>query len=366
MKTYALLSVLLSAVALLGTGAEALAPRRSAASAREGFVKRLRVEALPSSTAFLPIRQQAVCKSKPSLDEAPLLLRPWIRMYNSVPKIKLPLTDIDIGFTFASAAALALVDYGSAFLLAALGGWPEKSKHTRAAAGSIATIVHSTLLVFGVGAALASQRYDPSGRMDTHPDWWQDGATALIQLCTGYMLYDASVQFIADRWQAGVGPVLSAVDKMFLGHHAATAFYMMSARLIGAGHMSAMILMFTGEFTAPIMNVNRLARIAATELGELSDSCCGKWWLQMVRPYADYSFALLYALFRIVIGPVCAAHLTYDILLTKRGRENVPVGLSLVWLIMCWGVLIGSIPWIKNVLSIISAGFGATAGGIDP
>ena len=300
----------------------------------------------------------------------PLLLRPWIHLYQKMPKLLVPGTKLDVAFTLASALVLTCVDYGSALFLTTIGGWPTQSKHTRAVAGSIATIFHSSVLVLGLGAALSTQKYDPSGHMDDHPDWWADGAHALIQFCTGYMIYDAAVQFIADRWQKGVGPVLSAADYMFLGHHAATSLYMISARLCEAGHMSAMILMLTGEATAPIMNVLRIARTAAND--EISaHSILGRGLLQMIYPYVEYLFALLYASFRIVIGPICAAHLTYDILLTKKGRKNVPVGLSIVWLTMVWGVLFGSIPWIKNALTILKAGLNVASGdsaisSIDP
>lgn len=300
----------------------------------------------------------------------PFLLRPWIHLYQNMPKLLIPGTKLDVAFTILSALVLTCVDYGSALFLTTIGGWPTQSKHTRAVAGSIATIFHSTALVLGLGAALSTQKYDPSGHMDDHPDWWADGAHALIQFCTGYMIYDAAVQFIADRWQKGVGPVLRAADYMFLGHHAATSLYMISARLCEAGHMSAMILMLTGEATAPIMNVLRIARTAAND--EISAySILGRSLLQMIYPYVEYLFALLYASFRIVIGPICAAHLTYDILLTKKGRKNVPVGLSLVWLTMVWGVLFGSIPWIKNALTILKAGLSVGSGdsaisSIDP
>ena len=283
---------------------------------------------------------------------SPLLLRPWIHLYRTTPTVHVPYTNLDVAFTIASAILLTCIDYGSAQLLQ-LAGWPAKSKHTRAVAGSIATIFHSTVLVLGLGAAFSSQKYDPSGKMADHPDWWQDGAHALIQFCTGYMCYDAAVQFIADRWQKGVGPVLSKSDYMFLGHHAATSLYMLSARLCEAGHMSAMVLMFTGEFTAPIMNVLRISR---TAVNEMKGDCCGRSFFGFIRPYVEYLFALLYAAFRIVIGPICAAHLTYDILLTKRGRRNVPVAISSVWLVLVWGVLYGSIPWIKTALNILQAG----------
>ena len=61
---------------------------------------------------------------------------------------------------------------------------------------------------------------------------------------------------IKKKWVPEVGPVLSADDWMFVGHHILTSLYMMSARWVKAGHMSAMILMLNGEFSAPIMNIN--------------------------------------------------------------------------------------------------------------
>ena len=336
-------------------------------STRTLLRRKVKVESDARPLAFFNPKKEANDKL-PTHHEAddiapPLLLRPWIHLYQKMPKLLIPGTKLDVAFTILSALLLTCVDYGSALFLT-IGGWPAQSKHTRAVAGSIATIFHSTVLVLGLGAALSTQKYDPSGHMDDHPDWWADGAHALIQFCTGYMIYDAAVQFIADRWQKGVGPVLSAADYMFLGHHAATSLYMISARLCEAGHMSAMILMLTGEATAPIMNVLRIARTAAND--DISaHSILGRSLLQMMYPYVEYLFALLYASFRIVIGPICAAHLTYDILLTKKGRKNVPVGLSVVWLTMVWGVLFGSIPWIKNALTILKAGLNGGSP-IDP
>ena len=112
-----------------------------------------------------------------------------------------------------------------------------------------------------------------------------------------------------------------------------------------------MILMFLGEFTAPIMNVVRISRIAARH--EVASK-----WLLNAHPVLEFAFAVLYAFFRIVLGPMAAMHLSYD-LLTKEGRSNVPVQLSILWLAMCWGVLFGSIPWIKNALRILVSEAGA-------
>jgi len=156
----------------------------------------------------------------------PLLLRPWVHLSRSLP----------LSFTIASALFLTGFDYSSAFIVRKALGWPYKE--SRIIAGSVTTIFHSIVLVIGLSICLwRAEHYKPSGLMKDHPVWWRDAATALIQFCTGYMLYDSCVQFIADRWIPGSGPVLKATDYMFLGHHAVTAFYMTSARLIQAGHM---------------------------------------------------------------------------------------------------------------------------------
>jgi hypothetical protein len=112
--------------------------------------------------------------------------------------------------------------------------------------------------------------------------------------------------------------------------------------------MSAMLLMMLGEATAPIMNVLRITNIAATL--ETAD------WLLAFHPFVEYAFALLYVSFRVLVGPICSLHLTHDLMLTKEGRRNVPLQLSIVWVAMCWGVLLGSVPWIKNALDILCRG----------
>lgn len=97
--------------------------------------------------------------------------------------------------------------------------------------------------------------------------------------------------------------------------------------------------------TAPIMNVLRISNTALS---------LKTWsWLQSARPLIQYVFACMYVFIRATIGPICAVHLTYDMLFTKEGRENIPIALSLFWLIMVWGVMFGSIPWIKTALQIL-------------
>jgi hypothetical protein len=158
-------------------------------------------------------------------------------------------------------------------------------------------------------------------------------------------LYDSAIQFVVDQWVPGKGPVLKKGDWLFLGHHLVTVLYMTSVRIIRAGHMSAMALMLFGEASAPIMNLWRISKTAVTL--ETAD------WLLAAHTWIEYAYAVLYICFRAVVGPACGAHLTSDLLLTKKGRMNVPVQLSIIWVAMCWGVMLGSFPWIKRAMNIL-------------
>lgn len=280
----------------------------------------------------------------------PLLLRPWCSVYRSVPTLKLPFTNLDVGFTVFS--CLALIGLNLSIILPTIEwmGMPAGVQETKEVAACLTSIVFSMNLVAALGVCLLSQPYSPSARMDGAPQWWQDCASALIQFCTGYMFYDSFVSYVVNRWVPGQGPVLTTSDWMFLGHHFATTFYMTSARLMGAGHMSAMILMFTGEFTNPAQNL-WIACQTAIKL-----DCCNGWQFHVMLSYSEYLYALLYVPMRTVGGYGAGAHLTYDLLFTKQGRKNVHVWLTLLWMPMCWGVLIASIPWIEEAVEIVRGG----------
>ena len=105
--------------------------------------------------------------------------------------------------------------------------------------------------------------------------------------------------------------------------------------------------MFLGEITAPMMNLVRISHTAAK-----SGISCAEF-LSSALPATEYVFAITYIVFRVFLGPICAVHLTHDLLLQKEGRRNVPVQLSVIWLAICWGVMVGSIPWIKNAIAIL-------------
>eukprot|EP00553_Chaetoceros_curvisetus_P003665 CAMPEP_0204635038 /NCGR_PEP_ID=MMETSP0717-20131115/30627_1 /ASSEMBLY_ACC=CAM_ASM_000666 /TAXON_ID=230516 /ORGANISM="Chaetoceros curvisetus" /LENGTH=166 /DNA_ID=CAMNT_0051653657 /DNA_START=1 /DNA_END=501 /DNA_ORIENTATION=+ len=129
-------------------------------------------------------------------------------------------------------------------------------------------------------------------------------------------------------------------DIPFLGHHVVTTLYMSQVRVLEAGHISAMTLMWSGEFSNPLQNGHVITRFAIqmTEDGTL--------W-HIVHPFLELMFAIVYFVFRALLGPVQIAHITYD-LLTREGRKNIPLYISIGWIIMIWGILIGSIPWTKE------------------
>lgn len=272
--------------------------------------------------------------------EAPWLLQQWAWLYNTVPKIHVPFTPFDVSITILSACFLYCVRRVGEVILESQ-GWPANTAVTIEGAASIAAIVHSTTLVPGLWFALRSQPYIPSSSMSEHPQWWQDAVTALLQFCTGYMMYDGLANIVILHWQEG----LSASNWMFLGHHFATAFYMTSSRILGAGHISALICMLLGEATNPVHN-----SFMITELAQTLDHYNGESFLVFC---IEVTFCVLYLFFRVILGPIGMLHITYDLLFTKQGRQNVPIALKIVWLVMIWGVIFGSIPWIQDCIETL-------------
>jgi hypothetical protein len=144
---------------------------------------------------------------------------------------------------------------------------------------------------------------------------------------------------------------LSEFDYLILAHHALTSFYMISCRVVGAGHLSAMMCMFLGEITNPFMNGMFVTRFA------IQLDCCNSDAMIWLHTMLEHAFAVLYIAFRVVIGPICSAHMTWDLLFRRQGRQNVPLPLSLIWVTMIWLVIYGSIPFIKDCFEMIRDGW---------
>jgi hypothetical protein len=62
-----------------------------------------------------------------------------------------------------------------------------------------------------------------------------------------------------------------------------------------------------------------------------------------------------YVFVRTVVGPFVFVHLTYNLWTTGRRKDIYPIPISLLvmWTILIWGVILGSIPWIVECYHMI-------------
>ena len=276
-----------------------------------------------------------------------IILKYWIDLYRSSPKLYLPGTEVDFGFSLVCAIPLTLSRFffRHAFYYF---GWDESSD-TISASGCMPSICHSSLLVPGLLATLLSHKYVPSVTLRGTPQWYQDSVHALLSFCTGYMIYDLFMGYFVEKWQPGQGPVLSSEDWMYVGHHVLTSLYMISTRWVKAGHISAMVLMFFGELSNPNMNIKLIVERAMKQ-----DCSKGVTWLPTLYMYNEQVFSSLYIMCRVFAASFVFPHLTYDLLV--RGKKNAPMWLIVFWLILCYGVQIGSIPTIFECIDTLKNG----------
>jgi hypothetical protein len=209
----------------------------------------------------------------------------------------------------------------------------------------------------------------PSIPMYCHstPHWWKDYADAISQYCTGFMIYDTIIPYGFDK--LFFQPWIPA-DQFIVIHHCFTSIYMISTRCLYAGHLSAMLLMFLGEITAPLMNLIRLIyscqqcmfrqqqqQQQASESSTLDDISHPSYyitnWLVYLFPYFEYMFSLLFFTVRAILGPWIGLYLAYHLLGTKLGRQYVPLYISSMWLFMTWALLLGAYYWILHCYYIL-------------
>eukprot|EP00563_Minutocellus_polymorphus_P004061 CAMPEP_0181043200 /NCGR_PEP_ID=MMETSP1070-20121207/12577_1 /TAXON_ID=265543 /ORGANISM="Minutocellus polymorphus, Strain NH13" /LENGTH=321 /DNA_ID=CAMNT_0023121505 /DNA_START=61 /DNA_END=1026 /DNA_ORIENTATION=+ len=278
----------------------------------------------------------------------PASLRPFVGIYDSIPRIHVPFTDLDVSFTIISFFVLSIIRL-VLFRVLVQFGWPSNSKMTLDSAGSLASILHSLVICYGTFVCLVTHpKYVPSAKLSAAPLWWQEAATALLEICTGYMIHDA-VFLIRDCHMLGLQ--LSDFEILCLGHHLATSLYMISARVVGAGHLSAMMMIFCGEISNPFMNALFVTRFA------IKLSCCNSATVKVLHTIIEPSYAFVYVYFRLLLGPLAAAHLTHDFLVLPSGRKNVPIKISIIWIALVWVVIYGSGPFIQEAVNMLSDGF---------
>uniref|UniRef100_A0A7S1Z3C2 TLC domain-containing protein n=1 Tax=Trieres chinensis TaxID=1514140 RepID=A0A7S1Z3C2_TRICV len=286
-------------------------------------------------------RSKGETASRDDLRDAPRVLRPWIAFRRSVPRVEI-LPGVDAAFPAVAAAIMTALRFGIDRVLLAR-GWPEGSTYTTETGMNASSATNAAFLTLGVGAVLfcGAVPYVPSAKLADAPRWWRDAAEGFLCWCTGYMVYDmAFIHYAAVNSEHG----WEFFELACFIHHFATTAYMVSNLWIGAGHMSALMLMFTGELTNPFMNGLFISRFAIKVFDDE--------WIHNLHPYVEITHAVLYSIMRTFIGPLVALHLTRDLLMTERGRQNVPRWLSLTWITLCWVVLLGSLPWTKDSIDM--------------
>jgi len=288
----------------------------------------------------------------------PFVARCWLTIYERIPEVNVPFTNnnFNISFTLLSALFLTGCRLGAEYILVKYFGWPAGATPTKEAAASCGSISHSIILCSGLIVAFATQEFDFVAKIDSlcttskNNKWWKKFADALLQFCTGYMIYDTMINVLWIRWNPTVSLLtfeFTDDDILFLSHHAMTSFYMISVRVIGAGHQSAMICMLLGELTNPLHNMHFIGEFAS------QTDCCYSADAQRLHYGITVAFAGMYGLFRVFIAPPFFASVTYSLLLTKRGRTNVPLPLNIFWNFLIWGVCFGSASWISKSHQIV-------------
>jgi hypothetical protein len=280
-------------------------------------------------------------------DKIPFLVGFWGALLNGLPVITIG--GLNFSVTVFTVLFLTAVRFSAESIMITYFGWPADNMTTKDAAASAAAIVHSIQLVPGLWQCLRSQPYVPSEKMNKAPLWWQDGATALLQFCTGYMIYDASVNIFWTKRATGV----PSEDYLFLAHHVVTVIYMTSTRMVGAGHQSAMMCMFLGECTNPLHNSFYIAENA------LKLDCCNGPLAQQLFRVIQLVFSVAYLTVRGPIAPSFFLPMTWD--LWTRGRKHIPVWIIFVWSLLIWGVLFGSVPWTIECWDVLKR-YGVEAG----
>jgi TLC domain len=313
-----------------------------------------------------------------SSNHVPRLCQYWCYISNEIiPKyvpFHLRIYHLDVTLTIVSALVLSILRYVAEYSMVSIFHWPHNAYITKNAAASVAAIFHSIQLVpslyvcFRSLSSLSStsssqpnngqrsssssrtdsNKYNPSQHMMVVSDtWWKDTVDALLQFCTGYMMYDGVLNIIYMKLNI-IGHI-TMEDYLFLGHHLATILYMSSVRYIQQGHQSAMICMLLGEMTNPFHNMYYIASAAQTL------SCCNGTLSTFLFHYITLAFAVSYVFVRTVVGPFVFVHLTYNLWTTGRRKDvyPIPIALLVMWTILIWGVILGSIPWIVECYHMI-------------
>jgi hypothetical protein len=96
--------------------------------------------------------------------------------------------------------------------------------------------------------------------------------------------------------------------------------------------------MLLGEVTNPLQNLYYVTQYA------MMLACCNGPRMGAANALIELLFCATYVVLRALIMPVAGLHMTYKL---ATGRE-IPSLLKVLYVLLIWGVMIGSIPWIQD------------------
>ena len=104
--------------------------------------------------------------------------------------------------------------------------------------------------------------------------------------------------------------------------------------------------MFLGEFSNPFQN-------GSYALGHaIKLPCCNAPIIQQWYHVTEFMFAVVYFGIRALIAPVLFVHVTYCLLMAPT-RSHIPLWMRWFWIIMIWGVELGSYAWIVDCWNLM-------------
>lgn len=284
----------------------------------------------------------------------PLVLKFWATLQTATPKLcNVPYLNFDITLTLLS----VIFFYGLRVLvldpmMTGIFGFPSDEELTYRSISSTVSMFHSIHLVLGVTFILITQPLVPSESMSVGPQWCKDASHGILQFCSGYMIYDSLISYIARSYVPGEGFMLTGDEVNYLIHHFVSLTFMLIVRKIEAGHICTFIIIFFGEGTNPSMNFKMICDNARLL------NCCGVEKLQNLETVNKLVFSALYFFIRLPLASVVLPFFTYDLLFTDKGRKNVPLFYALYFNISFYAVNFGSLPYVLKCWEDLKDAFG--------
>ncbi|KAL7560459.1 hypothetical protein ACA910_020503 [Epithemia clementina (nom. ined.)] len=276
-------------------------------------------------------------------NDIPLILQNWSRLSSILPlRLSFPLgpggSQLDFSVCLSTFLLLGTLNAIVQVILVQYVGFPNE-KSQQLVAASCVGILHSTIVVAGVLSLFSTRRYIPCEKMPEAPIWWQDACHAVLQFCTGYMIYDFTAVF--------VNGTIDSSDYPFLAHHIIVVIIITSARMVGAAHSSIMVMILVGEVTNPFQNLYYVTSNA------LACDCCKHIaWLKSLHYINTFLFCVSYIAVRTLPGWACFCHMTYHWI--RHGKANgIPVWLMTFWAVLKWAIAFVSLAWVQDCANML-------------